>query len=275
MKHILIPTDFSDCANAASEYALEMADLTTAKVEFLHLLSTPVDWVKLPLEKEKNYPETKKQIGHAQAELQQWAKQARKKNIDVSHSLVFNQSKDEIFRHLDEHHCDFIIMGSHGAQGIREVIIGSNAQEVIRKSNVPVLIVKNKIQLPIKNILFVSDFMDVSKEAYHKVLNFAAIVKAHIELLSVNTPNEFVQSKETDRNMDELLQYCSRKDACTKNVMNANTVEQGVNDFTNSKAIDLIAICTHGKSGLRQLFSPSITEELANHTLLPLLSIKL
>ena len=57
--------------------------------------------------------------------------------------------------------------------------------------------------------------------------------------------------------------------------MNANTVEQGVNDFTNSKAIDLIAICTHGKSGLRQLFSPSITEELANHTLLPLLSIKL
>jgi nucleotide-binding universal stress UspA family protein len=39
--------------------------------------------------------------------------------------------------------------------------------------------------------------------------------------------------------------------------------------------VDLIAICTHGKSGLRQLFPPSIAKKNANDTLLPLLSIKL
>ncbi len=59
MKNILVPTDFSDCAKAAEDIALEFAKKANAKIHFLHLLMTPVDWVKLSLEKEKLYPETK------------------------------------------------------------------------------------------------------------------------------------------------------------------------------------------------------------------------
>mgnify|MGYP001289392339 CR=1 FL=1 len=275
MKNILVPTDFSNCANAAFDFALDFAERANALIHFLHLLSTPVDWVKLPLDKEQNYPETKKQIGHAKAELNKWVRKAERKNIDALHSLVFNRGREEIFQFIEQHHTDFIIMGSHGANGIRESIIGTNAQKVIRKSAVPVLVVKKEVSNPIKNVLFVSDFTDVSKGAYHKIIHFADIIEAHIELLFVNTPDEFVQSKETDANMDAVLLHCNRKDACTKNVINANTGEAGVRDFVGKQPIDMIAICTHGKSGLRQLFSPSIAETIVNHTELPLLSIKL
>jgi nucleotide-binding universal stress UspA family protein len=75
--------------------------------------------------------------------------------------------------------------------------------------------------------------------------------------------------------MESVLSHCKRVDACTKNVISANTVEQGIIDFLDKKSINLIAICTHGKSSIIQLFNPSITESIANHINLPILSVKL
>ena len=83
------------------------------------------------------------------------------------------------------------------------------------------------------------------------------------------------ESKETSQNMDNVMTHCNRVKSCTCNVINASTIEEGKRNFIIEKPIDLIAICTHGKSSLRQIFSPSIAEKVANHSLLPLLSIKL
>lgn len=275
MKNILIPTDFSDCANAASQFGIQFAKMSGAKIDFIHLMSTPVDWVKLSIEKESNYPETGAKIGHAKNELNQWIKNADNEDIEASQSLIFNKSIDEVFSLVENRQIDLIMMGSHGSQGFKEFIIGSNAQQILRNSKVPVLIIKDKIEKPIRSIIFVSDFKDVSQTAFSQITHFADILDAHIELLFVNTPNGFSQSTETDLNMNRVLEHCKREDTCTKNSINASSVEKGVQDFVKEKTVDLIAICTHDRSGLVQLFSPSIAESLANHISLPLLSIKL
>lgn len=83
MKNILVPTDFSDCARAAEEYALDIAKKANAETHFLHLLMTPTDWKKLPLEKEKNYPETKAKIGHADNELKKLKRRAEKLGLKI------------------------------------------------------------------------------------------------------------------------------------------------------------------------------------------------
>ena len=49
MKKILVPTDFSECAKAAADIALEIAVKANAEIHFLHMPDTPVNWVKLPL----------------------------------------------------------------------------------------------------------------------------------------------------------------------------------------------------------------------------------
>ena len=69
MKKILIPTDFSDCAKAAEKAGLTIAERAQAEIYFMHILSTGIDWVKLPMEKEDLYPETKAQIAHAKTAL--------------------------------------------------------------------------------------------------------------------------------------------------------------------------------------------------------------
>ncbi|MDF1696972.1 MAG: universal stress protein [Saprospiraceae bacterium] len=275
MKKILVPTDFSACANSASEYGIQLAKLASAEIHFLHLQSTPVNWLKLSKEKEKKYPETLKAIGRARFELNKWVNKARANGLKAEHALIFDGGKEQIFRHLENHNHDFLIMGSHGVEGIQEKVVGSNAQKILRNASVPVLVIKKPVFDPIENILFVSDFSDVSKDSFHTLTHFADVLEAHIDLLFVNTPKGFKESKETSKNMDMVMTHCNREESCTRNVINASTIEEGIKNFTNDNPIDLIAICTHGKSSLRQLFSPSIAEQVANHTLLPLLSIKL
>ena len=275
MKKILVPTDFSDCANAASDYAIQLAKMSKAEIHFFHLQFTAVDWVKLSKEKEKRYPETLKAIGHAKSELSKWVDKAKAQGLKAERMLVFDSGMEEILHHLKKQHHDFLVMGSHGVKGIQEKVVGSNAQMLIRNSEVPVLIIKNPVFSPVKNILFVSDFTDVSKDSFHTLTHFADVLEADIDLLFVNTPRRFKETTETSKNMDEVMMHCNRAESCQRNIISAASVEDGIKDFILQKPMDLIAICTHGKSGLLQLFSPSIAEKIASHTILPLMSIKL
>ena len=55
MKNILVPTNFSENCEKAAQLGIEMAKLYNSEIHFLHLMKTPVDWVKLDKEKEKRY----------------------------------------------------------------------------------------------------------------------------------------------------------------------------------------------------------------------------
>lgn len=145
MKNILVPTDFSKCAQIASDIAMELAKKSNAEIHFLHLLMTPVDWVNLPKEEEDNFHETKKEINHAKSELSKLKRKAEKLGLVVKDFLVFDKGREEIDLHTKHHVHDFIIMGSNGSKGYKG-ILGSNTQRVIRNSSVPVLIVKGKYE---------------------------------------------------------------------------------------------------------------------------------
>lgn len=111
---------------------------------FLHLQITPVPWIKLNKEKEEQFPETLKEIGHAEYELNKLVKKAEYKGLKAEEFLVFNVGREEILKHIPFHHHDFVVMGSHGASGAKELFVGSNAQKVLRDATVPVLIIKEK-----------------------------------------------------------------------------------------------------------------------------------
>ena len=69
MKNILVPTNFSENCVKAAQLGIEIAKLYNSEIHFLHLMKTPVDWVKLDKLKENRYPETVKKIGIAKAKM--------------------------------------------------------------------------------------------------------------------------------------------------------------------------------------------------------------
>jgi nucleotide-binding universal stress UspA family protein len=274
MKNILVPTDFSDCAKAAEDIGFKIAKKANAEIHFLHLLTTPTDWVKLTLEKEKLYPETKAKIGTAKNELNELRKRAKKAGVVSKEFLVFDKNKVEITDHIEHHKHDFIIMGSHGTHGIKEVL-GSNTQKVVRNAKVPVLVLKDKLSdINFKNIVFASTFQEDVHQSFHKVIEFADLMGAQIHLLNVNLPFHFIESDEAEENMNVFMKSCPRGN-CTINIYNALNEERGIQKFAKKINADVISLTTHGKSGFMKMISPSITESLVNHSSFPILSVNI
>tara|TARA_R110001599_G_scaffold19503_2_gene74608 strand:+ start:3008 stop:3841 length:834 start_codon:yes stop_codon:yes gene_type:complete len=275
MKNILVPTDFSETANRAADIAISIAEQSGAEIHFLHLQITPVLWVKLDKKKEERFPETLKEIGHAKSALSKLVKKAENKGLKAKQFLVFDVGREEILKHVPHHHHDFIVMGSHGASGAKELIVGSNAQKVLRDAKVPVLIVKEKSKWPVKNVVFASNFEEDVKDPFKTVVQFADLNESNIHLLYVNVPFSF---EETDRSLEKMHAFhetCPRGGTCTTNIYNSLNEERGILKFSESIGADLIALATHGKSGFMSFMSKSITESLANHSETPIISINL
>jgi nucleotide-binding universal stress UspA family protein len=274
MKNILVPTDFSDCARTAEDIGLDIAKKANAEIHFIHLLTTPIDWTKISLEKEKLFPEIKAKIGFARNELSKLKIRAEKLGLKAKDFLVFNNEGNEIYEHIKHHKHDFIVMGSRGTKGIRE-IIGSNTQKVVRYSLAPVLIVKQNPKIfKVKEIVFASTFDNDTYKPFLKIREFANLMNARLHLLYVNTPYHFKETDEIERNILAILKKYPVK-TFTINIYNAFNEERGIQNFVEIVKADVIALATHGRTGLMKMVAPSITENIAIHFDLPVLSVNM
>ncbi|MDH5609046.1 MAG: universal stress protein, partial [Cyclobacteriaceae bacterium] len=78
MRHILVPTDFSDCATWAAQTAIEIAKLSGGEVHFLHYMSIPINWIQMEQDQEKLYPDVTEDVKHANSELMRLLSMAEK-----------------------------------------------------------------------------------------------------------------------------------------------------------------------------------------------------
>ena len=272
MKRVLIPTDFSECANHAANIGLELAKKLDSEVSFLHLINTPVDWSKLSLEKENLYPETKEAIGDAKDELLKLERRAEKLGIDANSLLLFNQGIEEIQNYISKEKYCLVVMGTHGQKGMKK-LMGSNTQNVLKKSPVPVLSVKQTDRpSPFKKIGIASDFHEESLHSFKDILDLAKNLGFEIEVVYVNTPYTFMESNQIEKAMDVFLE--EETDVKEKRfIYNAKNEERGIGMYIASEKPDIIATITRQHSDLEKIFRPGVTESIINHFNLPVLSI--
>ena len=276
MKNILVPTNFSENCKKAEELGIEMAKLYNSEIHFFHLINTPVNWVELDKEKEKRYPETVKQIGIAKASLRELEKKAERQGLECRTFLEFDGGQANILKHSGHFHHDFIVTGSSGTRGGIRELMGSNVEKIVRKADVPVVVVKDEeVSFPFKDIVFVSDFLQDVSDAFKQVISIAEKCGAHIHLLRVNTQTDFNSIEQGLDPIKEFLKKFPDLDNFSMNVYNEPDVETGINNYLRYKNADLIAMCTHGRTGFLTLFSKSIAEGVTNHSELPVMTIKM
>ena len=276
MKNILVPTNFSENCKKAEELGIEMAKLYNSEIHFFHLINTPVNWVELDKEKEKRYPETVKQIGIAKASLRELEKKAERQGLECRTFLEFDGGQANILKHSGHFHHDFIVTGSSGTRGGIRELMGSNVEKIVRKADVPVVVVKDEeVSFPFKDIVFVSDFLQDVSDVFKQVISIAEKCGAHIHLLRVNTQTDFNSIEQGLDPIKEFLKKFPDLDNFSMNVYNEQDVETGINNFLRYKNADLIAMCTHGRTGFLSLFSKSIAEGVTNHSELPVMTIKM
>ncbi|MFO7743765.1 MAG: universal stress protein [Psychroflexus sp.] len=269
--NILLLTDFSEVSESAAVYALEIGKKINSRVEILHLINTPVEWSKLPLEKEKLYPETKAEIGNAKAKLSALSIDFSKQGVKTKESLIFNVGVENIPEHINADNYDLIIMGSHGSKGIKESVIGSNAQKILRRIKIPILVVKTPFSSDaFSRIVMASTFEKNQKPFFKQMLNFATDLEVGIDLLYINTPYNFRETQQIQQMLSSFCEECTEND-CGKHHVDAFNEESGIQYFMENSEAGLFAIATSEKSQLSRLFSPSLSEAVINHLDIPVL----
>lgn len=133
---ILHPTDFSDLAGRAFEVAYSMARDLGTRLIVLYVDPPPVCHGELVARRQPN--------GYHE-EL--WRKldqiQAPDREVVVEHRLEEGEAAEEILRLAAAENCDLIVMGTHGRTGLSRLLMGSVAEQVVRKAACPVLTLKS------------------------------------------------------------------------------------------------------------------------------------
>ncbi|WP_373057824.1 universal stress protein [Zunongwangia sp. H14] len=275
MKKILVPTDFSDQAEVALKVAAGLAKKFNSEIYLLHMLELPLQLID-PVEgsASRNLPES---IFFMKLAHQRFAKLMQRpylKTIKVHETVQFHQAFEGIKDFSEEINCDLIVMGSHGASGFKEMFIGSNTEKVVRSSQIPVLVIKNpEAGLDTTHFVYATDAEASTMHTAQKAAGFAKTLGADFHLLYINTPNEFLTSKEAGERLIRVAKETGTQPQF--HIYNDVSVEKGILNFAAENNFGLIGIGTHGRKGLAHFFNGSISEDLVNHARRPVVTFKI
>ncbi len=279
MKRILVPTDFSKHADYALRVAAQIARENDAEIILLHMLELPNQGTDA-LGSGSDIPEIMFFKNRAISNLDNLMDVDYLNGLNVSKIIQFEKTFDGIIGVSKKNNVDFIVMGSHGASGFQELFIGSNTEKVVRTSDVPVLVIKNEMpHFKAGTFVFASDFSDEIKKPFRRIAELARVFKSHLKLVMINTPNTFKPTHVAEKIMADFVADFTNENFALDNysthIYNDTNVERGILNFANTFDADLIGMCTHGRTGLAHFFNGSISEDLVNHAVRPVVTLKI
>lgn len=275
MKNILLPTDFSNNSWNAIQYTLELFKDHTCT---FHLLNTYT-----PVIYNIQYFE----VGNAQAGLINSMKEASKKGLDNLLIKINNQFKNkrhtfskissfntlvqEVEELYDGNVIDFISMGTQGASGIKEVLIGSNTVHLIKNARCPILAIPTNFSFETPyEILFPSDYeLSFQDKHMQPLLDLAALYTMRIHFLNASYGHDL--SEKQEKNKQKLATYFKHT-AHLFHRSNQN-VTKAITDFQLKVRINLLIMIHKKHSLLENLFFKSKINEVGYHLSTPFLVI--
>jgi nucleotide-binding universal stress UspA family protein len=277
MKKVIIPIDFSAHSEIALKAAALLAKRNAIEIIVLHMLD--INMVSLSESASDLQSQSVFYLKLAEKKFKTFLKKEYLKDIKVTPIIKHYLSFKEINDIAKEENADLIIMSSHGASGIKELFVGSNTEKVVRHASVPVLILKEELfDLNFEDVVYACDFSEKSIPSYKKALKLMQFFGAELHLLYVNLPNDkFKTSSEMQEMAVNFLTKTGQDISKLKEITFEceYSIEKGILKFSNLIGADLIAISTHGRKGLSHIFEGSVAEDVSNHSMLPVITIKI
>lgn len=277
MQKILVPTDFSPLATYATGAAIQIAKKSGAEVILLHVVEMPGASFSVTgqqVESSEFDLYTLKLIAKTKGDLVKVVSDYDKSDVKMVSNLHVGNAYQAIAKVITDQEVDLVVMGSHGASGWEETFVGSNAEKVVRLSSCPVLIVKEQFKLDeIKSIIFAADF-NKDNHVIDLVKATQELLGAQLHLVKINTPSNFLSDHSRKHTMQEFA-VKNQLQNYTINVYNDKQEEYGIIYFAEEVNADLIALGTHGRTGLQHLLSGSIAEGVVNHSKRPVWTCKI
>jgi len=280
MKTILVPTDFSEQATYALDLAVQIGKKSNAKILLLNVIEGMRSFSFNTMgEAESATGEeafiVKKLIDQTREKLYDLKESLLKEGIEIESLVEMGNPYQSIGSVVGEHDADLIIMGTKGSSGLDEVLIGSNTERVVRFAHCPVITIKEKVDIDsINKIVFATDLSDDQSEIVAGIKRMQDQLGAELHLVKVNTPNNFHTQRQSAEEFKKFIDRHNIKNGHS-HVYNEATEEDGILYFAEDLGACMIAIGTHGRTGIMHLLSGSLAEDLVNHSKMPVWTMSL
>ena len=275
MKKILVPTDFSEHAVYAVDFAAQLTKKMEAELILLHVVEdSSVNSVRFTGEVELPDMQDRffilKLIEKATADLQGAVQ--RYSEIPIKQEIRIGNPYHSIREIITEHNVDLVVMGTHGTNNFTESLVGSNAEKVVRHAECPVITLRQHVEnVDFNNIAFATGLNDEDETCMIVVRNFQTFFNAKIHVVRVNTPNNFEADRISLPALKEYAEKCGFENYDT-HVYNDVSEEEGIIHFADMINADMIAMATHGRTGFAHLLTGSIADDVVNHAQRPVLT---
>ena len=276
MKKIIIPVDFSIHSEYALETAAALAKLHNSELVVMHMLELSESI--LSSSSSTRNEETAFMLAVANTKFETFLDKSYLEGIRVTPLIKHHKVLKEVAEVASEVKADLIVMGSRGHSDHDGVFTGSNTEKVVRYSDTTVLVVKSKPEsVNFNTIVLATDFSEESISTVKKALSLLNELSRKVTLLHINLPNlGFLSTDEIDAHISEFLKQAKLENEIEHIAYTADhNVEDGVLNYAHRVNADAVAMITHGRTGLSHFFGGSISEDLVNHTKLPVVTFKL
>ena len=275
MKHILLPTDFSENSLHAIRYAFQLYKKQTFTAYLVHTYQFTAYH---PGYFQKNNPEHelanfKQEQSETQLKkLQKSLESEFGSNNNIILISIFNSLNLGIQKILKKYPIDLIIMGTKGLANDHYIFLGTNTALCISTIDFPILIVpENAVFNEAKEILFPTDFKDlISNRFLEKVRSFATNHESRINVLNILNQDEIKPEQQENRNFLKKYFESSLKQI---NYIEEKTVLRGIEKFQSEHTIDLLVMVRNKHSLFENIFFQPVIYNLVYHSQIPFLVI--
>jgi nucleotide-binding universal stress UspA family protein len=280
MNKILVPSDFSDQANNAFDLALDLSRKSGAALHLLHVIEPVTSTVGMTMpgtymDNSMDQVFMMQLLSRSKEKVQQFLEDPKYKGLPVIVETAVDRLSSKVDEYVKEHGIDLIVMGTKGSGGLEEILIGSNAEKIVRHSTCPVITVRTApIPFEVKNIVFATNCEEDAPAMIHLLKGMQRFFDATLHLVTINTPAHFQTDRDMKKKQLEFAEKCELRNF-TLNIYNDSGEESGIIYFADEIHADLIALGTHGRSGLARLLSGSIAEDVVNHAKRPVLTLNM
>ncbi|NND94181.1 MAG: universal stress protein [Flavobacteriales bacterium] len=270
MHTILIPLDFSEASVNAAKYAIALLRNQPTEFICLNVLDFRQPIGSLGSMRDKMEKGIRADLDRAYDKITEGGHYP---GHSFNKVIIHDTAADGITNYAEKVDAKAIFMGTTGASGIKEILMGSVAAGVIRKAKCPVMTIPKEVKYEnIDVIALATDFKPIKNmESYQFLINILNLCKAHLVVINVDDKEQPVnmETAMSGLTLDKRFGEIPHRYEFLKG---DDTVDSLI-DFVKEEKIGMITMIHHSYKLLEKLFKRSSVEKVAMQTTIPLLSL--
>jgi len=280
---VLLATDLSPTYEKLTECIMELKEIGTEEIILVWAVNLRSSGLSSEFFKEHH----QEKLNEKMKELEEKAEEMEEHGLKVSYEAPVGMPSREIDRIAREEDVDLIVMGSRGRRKISKILLGSTTSNVIRLSDVPVLVERIDVgdeldeesyklvcTQKLRSLLLATDFSENAKVAEKAALQLSSaaekvVIVSVAEAESLEEDSPAVPEKREE--LEELKEKFNERCTEVKVILEKGIASDNINRIASEEEITLIILGKKGRTGLKEMLLGSTAENVTRRSNKPVL----